>query len=144
MRSLNGATAERLRSPVLRQSGFSTGQLPINASLRSHVLYLGRFMSGIEQKAMSRAVLSLFHQGHSQPQDRQPTCVVSLLNMVDVSKNMKKTTRNYISRLPAPVRNKQDWTASHRPLLFPMPLLVRSGASIHAAAHLACLRFSHV
>jgi len=68
--------------------------------------------------------------------------MVSLLNMIDVSKNMKKTTRNYTSGLLAQVRNSQDWTTSHRPLLFPMPFL--SVASIHAAAHSACFRFSHV
>src|SRR5437773_7670523 len=56
--SLNGATAGRLRSPVLNQPGFSTGQLPINASLRSHVLYLRRMMSGFEQKAIGRAAMN--------------------------------------------------------------------------------------
>jgi len=62
----------------------------------------------------------------------------------ELPQNMKKTTRNYISRLPAPVRNNQDWTIRLCPLLFPMPFLVWSLTSIHAAAHAACLRFSHV
>jgi len=108
------------------------------------MLYLGRIMSGFEQKAMSRAVLSLSTTGIFSASTWQPACMVSLLNMIDVSKNMKKTTRNYTSGLLAQVRNSQDWTTSHRPLLFPMPLLVVSLTSIHAAAHPACLRFSHV
>jgi hypothetical protein len=83
-------------------------------------------------------------QGYSQSQDGKPPACVSLLNMVDVSKNMTKTSRNYTTGLPVPARNKQDRTTSHRPLLFPMPLLVWSVTSIHAAGHPACLRFSHV
>ena len=41
--------------------------------------------------------------------------------------------------------SEDEWvapTTSLRPLLFPMPFL--SVASIHAAAHSACFRFSHV
>jgi len=97
-------------------------------------------MSQFEQKAIGRATLSLSHHGLSQPKDWGPACIASLLNMIELSQNMKKTT----SGLPVPVRNKQVWFASHRPQLFPMPFLVWSGNSIHAAAHPGCLRFSHV
>src|SRR5436190_7336771 len=86
LRSLNGATAGRLRSPVLRHPGFSTGQLPINASLRSHMLYLGRIMSGFEQKAMSCAVLSLSTTGIFSASTWQPACMVSLLNILNCPK----------------------------------------------------------
>ncbi len=58
LKSLNGATAGRLRSPVLNQPVVSTGQLPINASLRSHLLSVGRIMSQFDQKAIGRAAMN--------------------------------------------------------------------------------------
>jgi hypothetical protein len=101
-------------------------------------------MSQFEQKAIGRAIRSLSHHGISQPEDWGAACIASLLNMVELSQNMKKRISNDISALPVPVRDKQDWTASLRPQLFPMPFLVWSGNSVHAAAHPACIRFSHV